>query len=137
MRLTECFELFIPPGFHKQRRIRNAESHVPRPLGGDARIHVEDRKYGGHLRERDRESLVFVFGNGSLYQKTFEQGARTSRYIKAQPNNVMDRKIGEATLNIFSLRCWYMYATKTMVPNAQKIETASNVILDRLRSNAK
>lgn len=88
-------------------------------------------------RERDRESLVFVFGNGSLYQKTFEQGARTSRYIKAQPNNVMDRKIGEATLNIFSLRCWYMYATKTMVPNAQKIETASNVILDRLRSNAK
>jgi len=63
--------------------------------------------------------------------KGAKEATRTSRYIKAQPSNVMDRNIGEATLNIFNLRCWYMYATRTMVPNTQKIVTASSVILER------
>lgn len=38
------------PRFHQQRRVGDAEAHVARPLGGDARVLVEYRKDGRHLQ---------------------------------------------------------------------------------------
>lgn len=49
---TFCaFSANLPPGLHQQSRVRDAKSHVPRPLRGDARVHIENREYGGHLRD--------------------------------------------------------------------------------------
>lgn len=41
------------PRLHQQRRVRQTEAHVARPLGRNARAHVQYRKDGGHLQVHD------------------------------------------------------------------------------------
>uniref|UniRef100_A0A182IJG9 Uncharacterized protein n=1 Tax=Anopheles atroparvus TaxID=41427 RepID=A0A182IJG9_ANOAO len=53
--------------------------------------------------------------------------AAISRYMKAQPSSVMVRKIGLATLNTFTFRCWYMYSASTTVNPAHITEKAPRV----------
>lgn len=128
----------LPPGFHQQSRVRDAKSHVPRPLGGDARVHIENREYGGHLRDEKDISLSFLRFKSRAKSFIKEENIKrplTSRYINEQPRSVIDRNIGEATLNTFSLRCLYTYIIRTMVPKAQKIDTASSVILEEQRTS--
>lgn len=48
-------------------------------------------------------------------------------YIVAHPSNVIDRNIGLATLNTFTLRCLYRYPAMLNVSVAQATDMTSNV----------
>ena len=63
----------VPPGFHEQRAVGEAESQVPGPLGSDATGHVQLGENGRHLRfkterreARERERKIAIrIGNGA------------------------------------------------------------------------
>ncbi|MPC61628.1 hypothetical protein E2C01_055701 [Portunus trituberculatus] len=53
---------FSPPGLHEERRKRDAEAEVSRPLGCHTGVGVQDREYGCHLyREKERGLVVLIW----------------------------------------------------------------------------
>lgn len=84
----------LPPGFHKEGGVRDAEAEMAGPFRCDARVGVQHGKNGCHLKAKQVAVLLMVFW-----------GMLTSRYIVAQPSRVIDRKIGLATLNTFNFLC--------------------------------
>lgn len=100
---------------------------MTRPFRSDARVCVKHWKNGGHLQKttiHHRHSINVYLSRRVLIQ--------TSRYIVAQPNKVIDRNIGLATLKTFNLRCWQTQHTKRTANRAQKALNDSNVILKKM-----
>ena len=98
---------YLPPSFHQQCSIRNTKTEMSRPFRSDARVHIQNGKYCGHLKnikiiiQKNIKITKYKYHVNTQLQNC----VRTSRYIIAQPKSVMDKNIGEATLNTLSLRC--------------------------------